>query len=194
MGNYSHLKGWRVLFGQVPRSRIGRAFHSDPPEWGPLVEYCRIAAPVLWGKCDWHAKGSSRMNGTHARGLAKRLQKAIDSGHTARYADKFQANNEILPYERCWACDGTGRRKAPPEVGAGNEPCAACHRTGNILAAEAKRFSVDGVQAFVRFLHQCGGFVIRDGHENPSPKKYYKKLKKQSKPVCSLGTANQRRA
>ena len=66
-----------------------------------------------------------------------------------------------MPKESCSICEGTGKRQAPPETGAGDIDCNGCKGEGVKDAwASNYPFEVENVQEFVNFLKECGGFEI----------------------------------
>jgi hypothetical protein len=143
----------------------GAYFRNSVWWWRPLANYINEVAPDIAGQCRyWHSHDGDGLDEANAHKLAERLQAEIDTGRTAHYETIYRSEQENLPNELCWLCEGTGTRKPLPQIGAGDPrtdgiPCNGCHTTG-YLQPTAYPFSVDNVRGFVDFLRECGGFEI----------------------------------
>jgi hypothetical protein len=89
--------------------------------WHPLAEYVCEVAPDITAACEyWHSNDGDGLDMEASLRLADALEAEISSGRTERYAILRRSRLEQLPNEPCSICEGTGTRKPPPEVGAGD--------------------------------------------------------------------------
>jgi hypothetical protein len=148
--------------GKNPADPKGVCFRNNIWWWHPLAQYCCEIAPDVTAHCQhWHSNDYDGLNATDSCTLAEALQRELDCGRTAAYAEIRDAELKALPDEPCDVCGGTGKRLAPPDFGAGDEPCRQCNETGRIRPlATGFFFSPTNVEEFVEFLRHCGGFVI----------------------------------
>ena len=72
-----------------------------------------------------------------------------------------QAALDAEPDEDCEICNGTGKRKKPPEVGAGDVKCNGCQGKGTRRPFSSNYpFHIDNLKEFAKFCEQSGGFEI----------------------------------
>ena len=95
----------------------------------------------------------------------KYLDKAlsmIEDGSVKEYEDGYKKTLASLEQVDCGLCDSTGRRKEPPEHGAGTYmECNSCNGTGKVDDwAKSYPFSEDNVREFANFCANSGGFRI----------------------------------
>jgi hypothetical protein len=153
--------GMHVL-GISPVSEQGSCFHNSIWWWRPLWQYCEEIAPDLIPADNLgHSNDGWELEEYAAQALSDRLTKALVSGETQRYEERYRARLKALPPEICALCGGTGRRAEPPAT----SPCLLlCHRcggTGKVANFETNyQFSIENVQEFAAFLRDCGGFNI----------------------------------
>lgn len=150
------------VYGVKPTAKEGEYFRNPAWFWRPLWNYCCIIGKDIIAnpQIGWFNDGEGLTAGD-ALLLAKKLQESIDNGDCDQYAKDYTEALEALPLEECKICDGTGKRKPPPNVGAGDTPCNACKGTGkrkNVMTMYP--FDTENVKNFVLFLENCGGFRI----------------------------------
>ncbi|HBP1183203.1 hypothetical protein [Pseudomonas aeruginosa] len=150
------------VFGKAPTSETGEYFRNNVWWWHPLWRYCEAIAPDLIPDDNLgHSNDGWGLEREEATELAARLERAIATGETERYAEQYRARLEALPSEPCTVCGGVGKRAEPPKSGPGQLPCNACDGTGRVLNfATHYPFAVDNVKAFAEFLRGSGGFQI----------------------------------
>ena len=86
--------------------------------------------------------------------------KVLD-GSTKAYSDSYKAELDSLEQLECDLCEGTGKRKDPPNTGAGDYPCNGCESTGlKDDWAKSYPFDVENVRNFAKFCLESGGFTI----------------------------------
>lgn len=155
------------VYGKAATTKDGEYFRNNVWWWRPLADYCLSVAPETTKPCHhWHSNDGDGLNAAHSEALAQVLQAEIDSGRCASYAAIREAELNAMQNETCHLCEGTGTRKAAPEVGAGDPKdggisCNGCEASGSVRPYETMYgFSVENVQKFVVFLRACGGFSI----------------------------------
>ena len=152
------------VMGRKPTSDVGSYFRNNIWWWRPLWDYC---CAVAHGLIDEETANGGHFNEGHglnadaAAALADILFREVQSGRSARYAQLRDERIEGLPQDPCWLCEGTGKRKEPPDIGAGESACNGCSSTGIQNSAETwYSFSVENVLEFSRFCKESGGFEI----------------------------------
>ena len=137
-------------------------FRNNVWWWRPLAQYVCEVAPEITSNCQyWQTNDGDGLTEEESIALADALQAEVDAGRTAEYQAKHEAHLESIPRESCEICDGTGFRKQPPQVGAGDRLCNGCNGEGERESfATHYPFSVDNVVEFIGFLRKCGGFQI----------------------------------
>lgn len=152
------------VYGRSPQSKIGEYFRNNVWYWHPLWDYCYDVAPEIISETlfrDGHGNNGVGLNALKSRKLAEKLDAEIIAGRTAQYQKQYNAELAAIPEETCTVCAGTGKRKPPPEVGPGNEPCNGCKGKGKTRPFSTwYKFTVGNVKEFVEFLKDCGGFEI----------------------------------
>jgi hypothetical protein len=79
----------------------------------------------------------------------------------AQSSSAHRGASRTVQDEPCEICGGTGFRLPPPDIGAGDQFCNACDGLGQAPAPVRNyRLTVEAVEAFADFLHDCGGFTI----------------------------------
>ena len=105
-------------------------------KWGSQAEALGWTSADLFGLHTPPERAG--LNAKDSAALATKLQAEIDSGRTANYVRAWSSQQEMMPDEPCWLCEGTGTRKPAPECGAGDLAtgtiCNACHGKGYIEA------------------------------------------------------------
>ena len=130
--------------------------------WRPLADYVVFAAPDITQHCaNWQSNDGDGLDAAQSLALADRLELQLQSGQTAAYVARRDAELARLPNEECRICGGAGKRLPPPDVGPCDQPCNGCDGVGSVRPYEAwYSLSVDDVVEFAAFLRQCGGFEI----------------------------------
>ena len=139
-------------------------FRNNVWWWRPLWNYvCFICHDILDDEdCEeGHHNGGHQIDEKKAEVIASRLNLYIENGEAENYAKGRQAALDAEPDEDCETCAGTGRRKDPPEIGAGDMKCNACAGKGSRRPFNTNYpFDVDNVREFIKFCEQSGGFEI----------------------------------
>src|SRR5215831_1595708 len=152
--------------GKNPTSEIGKYFHNTWWSWRPLADYACTVAPDITAKCkSWQSNDGDGLEASGAIALADRLQAEIDSGRAENYAQIRASQLERLPNVPCALCEGTGRRKPPPQSGRGDVrtgiKCNGCDGGGYEADWDTYySFDIDNLKEFVAFLRDSGGFSI----------------------------------
>lgn len=166
------------VYGTKPRTETGGYFRNNVWWWHPLWDYCQTVAPELCADIYGHSNDGDGLDEEGSLELARILDQAIKSGHTAQYEHAYREAMGNLPRHTCEWCGGTGvrtdkigqemnmpTRELEPEVailvgrthgwcnGCGGEGLCDDHRTHY-------PFSTENVRAFADFLANCGGFRI----------------------------------
>ena len=96
-----------------------------------------------------------------AMDIGVELTAMLESGRIKEYADRHKAELDALEQVECDLCEGTGKRKDPPNSGAGNYPCNGCGSTGKKDDwAKSYPFNEENVRYFAQFCLESGGFTI----------------------------------
>ena len=150
------------VYGNTPRSDRGTYFRNNVWWWHPLWQYCEtVAADIIPTGNLGHSNNGWGLDDDGATALAERLELALRSGHTHRYADLYHQRLRSLPHQPCTVCGATGHRAEPPATGPGPLLCNACDGRGEVPDFETHYpFDEDNVREFAEFLQLCGGFRI----------------------------------
>lgn len=150
------------VYGRAPSSAIGTYFRNNVWWWHPLWNYCeRIGDGIIDPDNLGHANDGWGLESSPTQALVQRLEQALTSGETERYAVAYRRRLAALPLEPCRICAATGTRAAPPAIGPGPHPCNACNGHGQVPHFETHfPFAIDNVREFVAFLKDSGGFAI----------------------------------
>jgi hypothetical protein len=140
-------------FGKRPKNNIGQNFENNEWMWKPLMVYCELIAPKI--------KIINGLNTKDSRALSKILKETVATGHAAKYELTFKSVIVRSNKRKCHICDGTGKRKPPPIIGAGIIPCNDCNGCGEIEPLSSRYdFNINNINNFAEFLENCGGFEI----------------------------------
>ncbi|WP_278937909.1 hypothetical protein [Pseudomonas helleri] len=150
------------VYGRAPRSATGTYFRNNVWWWHPLWTYCeRIGDGIIAPDNLGHANDGWGLASSPTLALVQRLEQALTSGETERYAVAYRTRLAALPLEPCRICAATGTRAEPPAIGPGPHPCNACDGHGQVANVETYYpFATDNVREFVAFLKDSGGFAI----------------------------------
>jgi DnaJ-class molecular chaperone len=152
------------VYGNKPDSKIGEYFCNSGWSWHPLWNYCEIVAPMLTKKVKYgHSNDGDGLNKQDSLRLAEILEQELSSERTKAYAQRYKADMDALPDEKCKYCNGTGDRKdlEPAEWKKKCGGCNACHGKGKVRPTDTfYPFDTDNIREFVKFLAHCGGFAI----------------------------------
>jgi hypothetical protein len=149
------------VIGLKPDSEGGECFCRNVWRWHPLWDYCTFVAIVARTVTYGHSNDGDGLDKEDALLLASILRGELESGRTAEAEKERETALRAMPDETCQICNGTGKRKPVPHLGAEELPCNGCDCTGNVRPwATRYHFDVDDVQEFAEFLEHCGGFVI----------------------------------
>ena len=150
------------VIGKNPTKPEGKYFGSNVWYWHPLWDYCETIAPEITSRVrNAHFNDGDGLEAAEALRLGERLTEEIESGRALEAVEKFNAERNSIPNERCDICDGTGKRAEPPAIGPGNMPCNACGGKGERRPISAwYGMHIEHVKKFAEFLKHCGGFEI----------------------------------
>ena len=145
-------------------SNPGTYFRNNVWWWRPLWNYvCFICDDVLNDEDQegGHCNSGHQIDEKKAEVIASRLNLYIENGEAEYFAKERQAALDAEPDEDCETCDATGKRKKPPEVGAGNVKCNGCQGKGTRRPWSSNYpFDIDNLKEFAKFCEQSGGFEI----------------------------------
>ena len=143
----------------------GVHFRNNIWGWKPLWSFVAKVCDDILTEKDIEQGGFNnghRISKTKANRIAKRLHKMIKKSDVKAY--EFARNRHLDSLEQidCVLCDATGRRKEPPNTGAGDYmECNRCNGTGKKDCWEKDYpFSEDNVRQFANFCANSGGFEI----------------------------------
>jgi hypothetical protein len=150
------------VYGKEHTAPEGEYFRNNVWWWRPLANYILEVGGEVAAKCEhWHSNSGDGLSAVDARRLADILEAEIASGDTASYEKAYTAELQGTPDEACDLCGGTGKRRAPPDSGPGDQPCNKCDGKGHVRPFETHYpFSVENVAAFAKFARASGGFEI----------------------------------
>ena len=150
------------VYGRAPSSETGTYFRNNVWWWHPLWDYCELIGDGIISPDNLgHTNDGWGLESLQTQALVQRLEQALTSGHTERYASAYRSRLAALPLEPCHICAATGARAEPPAIGPGPYPCNACDGHGQVPSFETHYpFEVENVREFVAFLKDSGGFEI----------------------------------
>lgn len=150
------------VYGKKPKSEKGKYFRNNLWHWRPLWGYCQHVAPEITAQVKYaQSNDGDGLNAHASKMLAKVLREELAAGRTEQFAKEYQEWQDSLPDKVCWICEGTGKRKKPPEIGPGRLKCNGCDGKGKVRPDETHYpFDVENVKEFADFLQDCGGFEI----------------------------------
>lgn len=163
-----------VLSGNYPESPKGEYFMGEFPWWPWLWRFCiEVAGDKMGnrrklGPCDERLS----LNETQAMQVAKILEEKLASGAVKQEEEDAKAWNQEMSNLKCIYCEGTGRRKRPPEVGAGDMHCNGCNGEGRQPFDTWVYFSEDNVRKFAEFIKDSGGFTTQFLTPKAQPPEY----------------------
>lgn len=152
---------------------IEQKFHKDNPGvyfrnnvwwWRPLWNYvCEVCEGVMSEKnieAGFSNSGYEISEATVSH-MVEKLVVEIALDNHKKYEESYKKEIKNLPKEDCTVCDATGKRKNPPEIGAGDMKCNGCNGTGKRDPwAASYPFSAENVEEFINFLSESGGIQI----------------------------------
>jgi hypothetical protein len=150
------------VYGKNPKNERGEYFRNNVWWWRPLWRYCEhVASELIPNGNLGHSNDGWGLDAVNAEELGQRLLLLIAEGKTKQHEDEYMAALKALPLEPCEICAGTGKRKEPPQSGAGNIHCNGCDGKGKRESFAAHYpFSTDNVREFAEFCISSGGFKI----------------------------------
>ena len=158
-------KGMYADYEKWQEENSGVYFRNNVWWWRPLWHFVTGACDDILTEKD--AEGGSWNDGhkiskTKASKIAERLYDLIKDGKVKEYEEGYKKHIASLEQVDCDTCGATGRRKEPPETGAGDHmECNSCHGKGKKDDwAKSYPFSEDNVREFANFCANSGGFTI----------------------------------
>jgi len=152
------------LHGIEPTNEKGEYFRNNVWWWRFLWSYmCDMANDILdekdqvaGGFNDFHVITEDK-----ALAIADKLDLLIKEGEVKKREREFRVWLAEMDDEECTLCEGTGKRKDPPETGAGDSPCNGCSSTGKRRPFVTNyEFDEANVKEFAVFARNSGGFDI----------------------------------
>ena len=143
----------------------GVHFRNSIWGWRPLWHFVTATCDDLLTEKDMEQgtwNNGHKISKTKAGKVAKRLHSMIKDGQVKEYESEYKKHLASLEQLDCTLCETTGRRKEPPETGAGDYmECNKCSGTGKVDdSAKSFPFSEDNVRQFANFCANSGGFRI----------------------------------
>ena len=142
----------------------GSYYRSNVWWWRAMWDYvCNVCDDILTDK---DMEGGSYNDGhviskTKSKRIASRLKKLDTNGEIKAYEEAYVKSLDEMELEECDICDGTGKRKEAPQVGAGKIKCNGCQGKGKKKAWTTNYpFSRDFTMGFAEFCEKSGGFEI----------------------------------
>jgi len=143
----------------------GTYFRNNLWWWRPLWHFVTCACDDILTDKDAE-QGSfndgHKISKTKAGRIASRLYAMIGNGQVKEYEEGYKKELASLEQIDCDLCDTTGKRKKPPERGAGTHmECNSCDGAGKKDDwAKSYPFSEENVRKFANFCANSGGFEI----------------------------------
>ena len=143
----------------------GVYFRNNVWSWRPLWHFVTATCDDILTEKDMEQgnwNDGHKISKTKAGKVAKRLHSMIKDGKVKEYENGYKKHIASLEQVDCDLCGSTGRRKEPPETGAGDHmECNGCNGTGKKDDwAKSYPFSEDNVRKFANFCANSGGFRI----------------------------------
>lgn len=129
------------VYGLTPRSKVGEYFQRSVWSWHPLADYARRFSAAQHGE-GWHFNDGYGLTDEQARQLATQMTDDISSGRAKEYVEQRTKRLTRMSNVDCHICGGTGRKKAPPQIGAGDHICNACHGEGKFALENVPMYLV----------------------------------------------------
>ena len=142
----------------------GSYFRNNVWWWRPLWNYvCEVCEDVM-SMDDMEAGDSNSGNQISEATVDRMVEKLVVEialDNHKKHEEAYMERIKNLPKEDCNICDATGKRKDPPDTGAGDIECTGCGGTGKRESWNASYpFSAKNVEEFVNFLSESGGIEI----------------------------------
>lgn len=142
----------------------GVYFRNNVWWWRPLWNYvCGVCEDVMSEKDMIAGTGNEglKINESTTDRMVEKLITEIALDNHLKFEIEYMESLKNLPKEDCTICDATGKRKNPPEIGAGDIKCNGCNGRGKKDPwAASYPFSAENVEEFVNFLSESGGIQI----------------------------------
>ena len=153
------------LHGINVKGERGDYFRANVWGWKPIWDFVSVAADDILTKEDiknGNYNNFHEITENKADALAERIDFYLKNGQLHEYVKAKNEYLESLPLEKCHLCKGTGRRKKPPVVGAGDYmECNACRGKGEVKQWETHYpVDIDDILRFSIFAGESGGFQI----------------------------------
>jgi DnaJ-class molecular chaperone len=148
------------VHGKKPTKSNGDYFRNNSWWWRPLAAYVLCYAGDQLEEKEkqyWSTNDGQEVSPESAENLGKKLLELVETGHTKEYAEQYSRTLQNIPDEKCWLCDGTGKRNDMIVQGT----CNGCGGKGvRRPMATCYPFSVENVKEFAEFCIASGGFEI----------------------------------
>mgnify|MGYP003148120808 CR=1 FL=1 len=142
----------------------GAYFRNNVWWWRPLWNFiCMVCDDILTNKdMELGNENSGHIiSKTKAKRIAGRISRMDKNMEIKEYETNHKKFLESLDDEDCNICDGTGKRKKAPEVGAGDIECNGCNGRGTRKHFSTNYpFDADNIRDFAKFCRNSGGFEI----------------------------------
>ena len=153
------------LHGVNVKGERGDYFRASVWGWRPIWDFVSKVADDILTEEDMQAGNYNdfhEITENKADALAERIDFYLKNGQLKEYVEAKNKYLESLPLEKCHICEGTGKRKAPPIVGAGDYmQCNGCGGKGEVKQWETKYpVDIDDILRFSIFAGESGGFKI----------------------------------
>ena len=142
----------------------GSYYRSNVWWWRAMWDYvCNVCDDILTDK---DMEGGSFNDGhviskTKSKRIASRLKKLDKNDEIKAYEEAYIKSLGEMELEECDICDGTGKRKEAPKVGAGKIKWNGCQGKGKKKSWTTNYpFSRDFTMNFAEFCEKSGGFEI----------------------------------
>jgi len=143
------------------KNKTGEYFRNNCWWWRPLATYVLENIDLPEKQQDWFMNNGCKVSKVSAEKIAKRIKELIDSGEAKKYEIQYKKEINALEKINCNICEGTGKRKNAPEIGAGKIKCNGCNGTGKTDPwPKSYPFSVENLKEFMEFAESSGGFEI----------------------------------
>lgn len=155
---------WYEASDKWEKENPGIYFRNNVWWWRPLWNYvCEVCEDVMSNE-DMNAGCSNsgyKISESTVDRMVEKLVVEIALDNHKKHEEAYMEEIKNLPKEECTICEGTGKRKEPPLVGAGKLRCNGCSGTGEKEAWESHYpFSAKNVEEFLSFLSESGGIQI----------------------------------
>lgn len=142
----------------------GIYFRNNVWFWRPLWSYvCAVCEDVMTNEEQLAGTDNSgnEVSESTVERMVEKLVIEIALENHIKHEKEYKKQISELPKEECNTCEGTGKRREAPEVGAGDIKCNGCDGKGEKESwATHYPFSAENVEAFVNFLSESGGIQV----------------------------------